>query len=773
MKPSFAVLTASLTLASLCPLQAQTSLVDWGQLWNFMHPTGGTLPAGSGTTVPHPIGSAPWFAAQAIFDVGYTGPSFSTTGVGFQAGLGAGPLGYGTITYMGTPLPPPAEFTAHGTVLDTPATGSRYTGYFRTTFTVPDDGKLYSEPVIRYILDDGGFIYLNGVLVLRVNINAGINDTYTALAANTASTETHIRAAQLNLRRGSITGGNTAVVPGIIGNATVVQQVASLAPGIHTLAVAAHNQGTGSSDLLMALQLQAGQADCILAATVSDVTRDPNGTANDPNDDKIDLMVRIVPTGIASASWEISEPVRSSAIGQGGAYNSDIPITGIPIAEFGGGGLTLVIADSDDPFCNTRINIFPPRIIATDETAGSDVAIGTTGPIPSGWVFDDASRTMVMNNGGGGARKVVTSSVVDLSARREILFTGVLQVDDTSSGTENNDSFLAYLIIDGDALNPINLITPYDTQLVDGVLSDDELALGSGIFVLDLSAEIPASASSVQIVIEGINNSTNETFTVRDLRFFRPPGLFFKVEGSGTDLMFIWESRSEAIYNLRSVTDPSDPSAGVPGTWPIWDGHSAIVATPPSNTLTIPRPADPSRYFVIESTPIPPLFEDDFESGPGLWTMGSDEAPGTAWELGVPVNGPGVANSLVNCFGTNLTADYGFDVNVWLRSPPIDLTTVPSATLCYQQFTDIEPPQTDPFTVYDFGKLSVLDADTGLVLAVIQTDITGFSLLWEKVTWAVPAAALGHVVRFEFRMDSDDIANFPGWYIDDVLVTVP
>jgi hypothetical protein len=75
--------------------------------------------------------------------------------------------------------------------------------------------------------------------------------------------------------------------------------------------------------------------------------------------------------------------------------------------------------------------------------------------------------------------------------------------------------------------------------------------------------------------------------------------------------------------------------------------------------------------------------------------------------------------------------------------------------------------------VYDFGKLSVLDADTGLVLAVIQTDIAGFSLLWEKVTWAVPAAALGHVVRFEFRMDSDDIANFPGWYIDDVLVTVP
>ena len=47
------------------------------------------------------------------------------------------------------------------------------------------------------------------------------------------------------------------------------------------------------------------------------------------------------------------------------------------------------------------------------------------------------------------------------------------------------------------------------------------------------------------------------------------------------------------------------------------------------------------------------------------------------------------------------------------------------------------------------------------------------SVIWEKITWAVPAAALGHVVRFEFRLQSDDVANYAGWYLDDVLVTVP
>ena len=134
MKPSLAVLIASLVLATLCPLQAQTTLIDWSHLWNYMHPPAGALPAGSGLTEPHPIGSAPWYADQAAFDANYTGPSFS--------GLNAGPLGYGTATYMGTPLPPPAEFRTHGSLLVAPASGNRYSSYFRTTFTVLNWYKL-------------------------------------------------------------------------------------------------------------------------------------------------------------------------------------------------------------------------------------------------------------------------------------------------------------------------------------------------------------------------------------------------------------------------------------------------------------------------------------------------------------------------------------------------------------------------------------------------------------------------------------------------------
>ena len=43
----------------------------------------------------------------------------------------------------------------------------------------------------------------------------------------------------------------------------------------------------------------------------------------------------------------------------------------------------------------------------------------------------------------------------------------------------------------------------------------------------------------------------------------------------------------------------------------------------------------------------------------------------------------------------------------------------------------------------------------------------------DDVSKAIPAEALGKMVKIEFRFTSDDISNFAGWYIDDVVVTVP
>ena len=54
--------------------------------------------------------------------------------------------------------------------------------------------------------------------------------------------------------------------------------------------------------------------------------------------------------------------------------------------------------------------------------------------------------------------------------------------------------------------------------------------------------------------------------------------------------------------------------------------------------------------------------------------------------------------------------------------------------------------------------------------------IDGSTTGWEEYSKALPAAAFaatnGRIV-IEFRFEADDIDSFAGWYIDDVVVTVP
>ncbi|NIP92887.1 MAG: hypothetical protein GWO24_05255 [Akkermansiaceae bacterium] len=248
-----------------------------------------------------------------------------------------------------------------------------------------------------------------------------------------------------------------------------------------------------------------------------------------------------------------------------------------------------------------------------------------------------------------------------------------------------------------------------------------------------------------------------------------PGSFFFEVVRNGGDLDLTWESQGGELYRVRSETDLSAGGDEGPATWPIHDGHEDIEATPPRNTLTIARPDDATRFFVVEAYPAPPetILGDDFESGQGDWTAGSDGAGGdTAWELGSPTTGPGSANSGDNCFATNLDADYGLDAEVWLRSPPIDLTGAGEATLSFFEFKDIEEG-------FDFGTIRVLDAADDSELAIVEDVVDGDTGDWEQSRKPIPAEGLGKVIVIEFRFTSDDIQNFAGWYIDDFKVTVP
>lgn len=236
-------------------------------------------------------------------------------------------------------------------------------------------------------------------------------------------------------------------------------------------------------------------------------------------------------------------------------------------------------------------------------------------------------------------------------------------------------------------------------------------------------------------------------------------------------LSISWESEAGKLYNLRSTTDPASAE---PKDWPIFGASMDLVATPPENTVSFPLPADATRLFVVEEFDAPPVsvFTDDFESGLGGWT--SELTPGvstTAWELGTPdpnlAGGPLAAQSGSNCFGTDLDAEYQFDTLIVLRSPAINLSTLASASATFWQWRDVEQG-------FDVVSIRLLDAGNGnSEIAVLDAAIDGSSSAWEEVTLDFPPEANGKTVIVEFTLDSDDIGNFAGYYLDDFSVQGP
>lgn len=235
-------------------------LISWNANgWSYMCPMAGasfSLPNRANGT-PDPDFYTTWYLPQSTFPNQYDGPTFGAspilTGTAgnaatYDSGTGSAPLGFGPMDYWSSVG---AEFTAHNTTLTTPSSGQRYTAYFRKTFTVPSGGKL--KPTIRYIMDDGGYIYLDGVLVATVNAATNpsnstkpIEDTFTYLVpAN--DNESTLQTIDLSRPAGDVPGTN----------AHIWVSQSSISEGIHTLAISVHQKSASSSDLGLALELSA------------------------------------------------------------------------------------------------------------------------------------------------------------------------------------------------------------------------------------------------------------------------------------------------------------------------------------------------------------------------------------------------------------------------------------------------------------------------------------------------------------------------------------
>lgn len=245
------------------------------------------------------------------------------------------------------------------------------------------------------------------------------------------------------------------------------------------------------------------------------------------------------------------------------------------------------------------------------------------------------------------------------------------------------------------------------------------------------------------------------------------PAFRLAITRNAPNLDFTWNSQPGKLYRLWSSPNLSSPAP---------TGWTMVQQDLPANpaTLQIAQPANLKLFYVLEEYPAPPMvvFSENFDANVIGWTTGVDGGFATDWEVGTPsLVGPPAAYSGTNCYATNIDSDYGFNADIWLRTPAIDLTAYTTGTLEFFEFKDIENVLGDS----DFGRIRILAADDNAPLAIIESGVEGASPTWESYSKVLPVAAFNEPIKIEFQFKSDDYDDtatgpFAGWYIDNVVI---
>ncbi len=245
-----------------------------------------------------------------------------------------------------------------------------------------------------------------------------------------------------------------------------------------------------------------------------------------------------------------------------------------------------------------------------------------------------------------------------------------------------------------------------------------------------------------------------------------------QIQKNGGSNSSAWSIVAGTNHGWLSIDPASGLLAGTP---------AAANVGPVSVTVHVEEPSLPSNFaekiFTFNVNDIGNvLFSSNFEGAcPNGWTLTGD------WQCGTPtVVGPPAAYGGSKCLGTQLAGNYNYD-QTWAgttaTSPPIALTNAVSPKLNLRMWVETEGG------IYDGANLKI-STDGGVTYSLVNNVVPAYtlnidgenawgedesSLGWQLVQADLSAYA-GQTIRLRFAFRSDDIVNYPGVYIDDVLV---
>lgn len=482
------------------------------------------------------------------------------------------------------------------------------------------------------------------------------------------------------------------------------------------------------------------------------------------------------------SSYDLSNIVAVASITSGGAMSS-FSCYGATSVDIGAPGSDILstVSSSDSAY-----DTYSGTSMATPHVCGAAALLWGQNLLAA-WedirdvILDTAAPNPALTG------RVVTDGELDVAAAMGQVG-GALTLDRLAY---RSDAQVGITVADANVLDPTNTVeVAWQTTDSNAVLRavgalDLVRVPGSGFFTNTLQL-VPGPTNMAvhgdRIRVSYVTSGTNSVVVTAPIDDVPPVISNVRaVSSSQTSELIAWDTdESASALALVSLTVPPDTNAwqGTTGfaDWGSdWDLFPHSVTFDALDEQSIyhyaVRSADPAgnaSFYPVDllssnSTDYPRFatsyaraaFAEDFESGELAWTHGGLN---DGWAYGAPVYGPDAAHSGSNCWATSLDSDYPDLLNAWLVSPPVSVGTSPRLT--FMSWHLIEEGCDNGYVEVNWG------SGWATLLA-----ISGSSLgEWVPVTVVLPEAANNRVIQVRFRLQSDYLVNYAGWYIDDVVI---